>query len=169
MNGAVYRQSAYGCIQRDDGEDDEEKTTVRSVPDGSDNHPFYPYFSLLSLATMTTMSEEPGNQRASEAATSTTEDIWIETKAEGGAKPLLEFHHPFQSVDLVEGVKIITQSEVTQKLKYLEALRKELAKNANFVEHAMNKANRLNRQIKVLLRRVSRGKDCVHDDLMKSY
>ena len=88
-----------------------------TVPTVYPIHPSYPYFSLLSLATTTTMSEEPGNQRASEAATSTTEDIWIETKAEGGAKPLLEFHHPFQSVDQGEGVKTITQSEVTQKLQ----------------------------------------------------
>ena len=45
------------------------------VPTEYPIHPFYPYFSFLSLATTTTMSEEPGNQRASEAATSTTEDI----------------------------------------------------------------------------------------------
>ena len=67
---------------------------VTTVPTEYPIHPFYPYFSLLSLATTTT-SEEPGNQRASKAATSTTEDIWIETKAEGGqSKAIIKIPPP---------------------------------------------------------------------------
>ena len=101
------------------------------------------------------MSEKPGNQRASEAATTSTDDIWIETKAENGHSYYWNAKTRCSQWNKPEGqdVKIITQAEVSQKLRYLEALRVELAKNETFVEQAMNEAHRLNRQIEALKNR----------------